>query len=76
MLLFQEHLYWVAFLSIISLPITARDRSYRKRLLSYWTMFRNSFICQGTSTRGQRRGDLFGLRVKLPPVTTRLTTQT
>jgi len=35
---------------------------------------RYSFICQGTSTRRQRR-DLFGLRVKLPPVTTSLTTQ-
>jgi len=33
-----------------------------------------SFICQGTSTRRQR-SDLFGLRVKLPPVTTNLTTQ-
>jgi len=29
--------------------------------------FRFSFICQGTSTRKQR-SDLFGLRVKLPPV--------
>jgi len=28
-----------------------------------------SFICQGTSTKRQR-SDLFGLRVKLPPVTT------
>jgi len=28
---------------------------------------RYSFICQGTSTRRQRR-DLFGFRVKLPPV--------
>jgi len=36
--------------------------------------FRYSFICQGTSTRRQRSG-LFGLRVKLPPVTTSLTTQ-
>jgi len=35
--------------------------------------FRYSFICQGTSTRRQRR-DLLGLRVKLPPVTTSLTT--
>jgi len=30
---------------------------------------RHSFICQGTSTRRQRSG-LFGLRVKLSPVTT------
>jgi len=30
-----------------------------------------SFICQGTSTR-RERSDLFGLRVKLPPVTTSL----
>jgi len=30
-------------------------------------MFRYSFICQGTSTRRQR-SDLFGLRVKQPPV--------
>jgi len=36
--------------------------------------FRYSFICQGTSTRRQRR-DLFGLRVKLPLVSTCLTTQ-
>jgi len=28
----------------------------------------SSFICQGASTRRQRR-DLFGLQVKLPPVT-------
>jgi len=34
--------------------------------------FRSSFICQGTSTRRQR-SDLFGLRVKLPPVSTSLT---
>jgi len=31
-----------------------------------------SFICQGTSIR---RPELFGLRVKLPPVTISLTTQ-
>jgi len=37
--------------------------------------FRYSFICQGTSTRRQQ-SDIFGLRVKLPPVaTTSLTTQ-
>jgi len=36
--------------------------------------FRSSFICQGTSTR-RERGDLFSHRVKLPPVTTSLTTQ-
>jgi len=36
--------------------------------------FKYSFICQDTSTRTERR-DLFGLRVKLPPVTTSLTTQ-
>jgi len=36
--------------------------------------FKHSFICQGISTRIQRR-NLFGLRVKLPPVTTSLTTQ-
>jgi len=36
--------------------------------------FRYSFICQGTSTKRERR-DLCGLRVKLPPVTTSLTTQ-
>jgi len=34
--------------------------------------FKYSFICQGTSTRRQRR-DLFGLRIK--PVPTGLTTQ-
>jgi len=31
----------------------------------YFFKFRHSFICQGTSTRKQRR-DFFGLRVKLP----------
>jgi len=36
--------------------------------------FRYSFICQDISTRRQRR-NLFGLRVKLRPVTTSLTTQ-
>jgi len=36
--------------------------------------FRYSFICQGTSTRRQR-SDHFGLWVKLPSVTIRLTTQ-
>jgi len=36
--------------------------------------FRHSFICPGTSTRWHWR-DLFGLRVKLAPVTTSLTTQ-
>jgi len=30
------------------------------------------FVCQGTSIRRQRN-DHFGLRVKLPPVTTSLT---
>jgi len=43
-------------------------RSLRRRF-----RFRYSFICQGTSTRRQR-SDLFGLRFKLPPVTTSLTT--
>jgi len=36
--------------------------------------FSYSFICQGTSTRRQRR-ELFGLRVKRPPITISLTTQ-
>jgi len=36
--------------------------------------FRYSFICQGTSTRRQR-SNLISLRVKLPPVTTCLTTR-
>jgi len=40
----------------------------------YTLRFRCSFISQGTSSRRQRR-DLFGLQVKLPPVTTSLTTQ-
>jgi len=35
--------------------------------------FRYSFICQGTLTRRQQR-NIFGLRIKLPPVTTSLTT--
>jgi len=38
------------------------------------TRFRSSFICQGISTRRQR-SDLFGFRVKLPSITTSLTTQ-
>jgi len=33
-------------------------------------LLRYSFIHQGTSTRRQRIGDLFGFRVKLPPVST------
>jgi len=41
--------------------------------MSKW-FFRYSFICQFTSTRRQR-SDLFGLRVKLPPLTTSLNTQ-
>jgi len=41
---------------------------------SRFLCFRYSFICQGTSTKTQR-SDLFGLRVKLPPVTTSLTIQ-
>jgi len=36
--------------------------------------FRYSYFCQDSSTRRQWRG-LFGLRVKLPPVTTSLTAQ-
>jgi len=44
------------------------------RMLSLCLSFRYSFICQGTTTRKQR-SKLFGLRVKLPPVTTSLTTQ-
>jgi len=46
--------------------------SFRVGIFLVW--FRYSFICQGTSTRRQRR-DLFGLRVKLLPVATSLTTQ-
>jgi len=37
--------------------------------------FEYSFICQGTSTRRKRK-DFFDLLVKLPPLTTSLTTQT
>jgi len=33
-------------------------------------------ICQGSTSTRRQRSDLFGLRVKLPPVTTCLTTQT
>jgi len=53
---------------------------YAKIVKTEWNMaqflstFKYSFICQGTSTRRQR-SDLFGLRVKLPLVTTSLTTQ-
>jgi len=36
--------------------------------------FRYSFICHGSSTRRQRR-DFFGLQIKLPSVTSSLTTQ-
>jgi len=41
----------------------------------YTFRYRYSFICQGTSTRRQR-SELYGLRVKLPPVTTSLTKTT
>jgi len=34
-----------------------------------------SLICQGIYSTKRQRKDLFGLRVKLPPVTTSLTTQ-
>jgi len=52
-------------------------RSFEQIFLSSQTVMlsygyvRYSFICQGTSTRRQR-SDFFGLRVKLPPVTTSL----
>jgi len=48
-------------------------RILTKTVKCYWYLV-HSFICEGTSTRRQRR-DLFGLLVKLPPVTTSLTTQ-
>jgi len=41
---------------------------------TYIIRFRYSFICQGASTR-RWRSDLFGLQIKLTPVTTSLTTQ-
>jgi len=44
------------------------------RLKEAYFRFRYSFIYHVTSTRRQR-GDLFSLRVKLPPVTTSLITQ-
>jgi len=54
----------------------AKSAAYFRRLLTadrlVW--FRYSFICHGTSTRRQW-SEVFGLRVKLPPVTTSLTTQ-
>jgi len=43
----------------------------RPRMLDIWYSL---IFCQYTSTRGQRN-DLLGPRVKLPPVTTWLTTQ-
>jgi len=43
-------------------------------LSSGFTDFSYTFICQGTLNRRQR-SDRYGLRVKLPPVTTSLTTQ-
>jgi len=42
--------------------------------LGFIVGFRSSFICQGTSP-GDSEGIHYGLRVKLPPVTTSLTTQ-
>jgi len=45
------------------------------RVIRTWMdRFRSSLICQGTSTRRQQ-SDHFDLRIKLPPVTTILTTQ-
>jgi len=40
--------------------------------------FRDSFICQCTSAKNSEleRKDLFGFRVKMPPVTTSLSTYT
>jgi len=34
-----------------------------------------SFICQVASVRRRQQSDLYGLQVKLPPVTTSLTTE-
>jgi len=45
-----------------------------KSKVSSSTWFKYSFICQGTSTR-REQSDFFCLRVKLPLVTTSLTTQ-
>jgi len=47
----------------------------KQRLISAMyehTLFRYSFICQGTSTSRRQRRDHFDLRIKLPPVTTSL----
>jgi len=49
-------------------------KSMQKYMFSCEVLSICSFICQGTSTKKQRR-DLFGFRDKLPPVITSLTTQ-
>jgi len=61
--------YWQTILTI------SKNAARRVAKNSSWGFrFRYSCICQGTSTRRQR-SDLFGLPVKLRPVTTSLTTQ-
>jgi len=52
-------------------PPSAHRYSHTHTATKLALRFRYSFICQGTSTRRQR-SDLFGLQVKLPPVTTSL----
>jgi len=55
-------------LSIVEMSATiSRDFSIMLKLCGLFR-FKYVFICQCTSTRRQR-SDLFGLRVKLPPVT-------
>jgi len=51
------------------MPLITLQPPRYQRTDSSCTRFRNSFICQGTSIRKQW-SELFGLRVKLPPVTT------
>jgi len=60
----QKHVNLVGFHWITIELLNAYDRGSK-----------HSFIYQGTSTRRQRR-NLFGLKIKLPPVTTSLSVTT
>jgi len=56
------------------LPADEKIKQFNVFDASVWKLDGKRFICQDTLTRRQQSG-LCGLRVKLPPVTTSLTTQ-
>jgi len=65
----NEHATLSSFLSKFLFGHFHRGQNLRGNTATdIWFRFRYLFICQGTSTKRQWRV-LFGLRVKLPPVT-------